>query len=71
MLPGRRIRNVEVRDPGILRNTTAAALGRRCAGHRFRAPRRYGKWLILPTDGPTLLVHSGMTGHPYYAADDA
>jgi formamidopyrimidine-DNA glycosylase len=26
--------------------------------------------LILPTDGPALLVHSGMTGHPYYAADD-
>ncbi|OMC38397.1 DNA-formamidopyrimidine glycosylase family protein [Mycobacterium sp. IS-1264] len=70
-LPGRRIRHVEVRDPGILRNTTAAALGRRCAGHRFRTPRRHGKWLILPTDGPTLLVHSGMTGHPYYAADDA
>lgn len=70
-LPGRRIQNVTVRDPGILRNTTAQALGRRLAGHRFEAPRRHGKWLILPTDGPTLLVHSGMTGHPYYAADDA
>lgn len=22
-------------------------------------------------DGPTLLVHSGMTGHPYFAARDA
>jgi formamidopyrimidine-DNA glycosylase len=32
---------------------------------------RYGKWLILPADGPTLLVHSGMTGHPHYAADGA
>jgi formamidopyrimidine-DNA glycosylase len=70
-LPGRRIRHVEVRDPGVLRNTTAAALGRSLDGHRFKAPRRHGKWLILPTDGPALLVHSGMTGHPHYAADDA
>jgi formamidopyrimidine-DNA glycosylase len=70
-LPGRRIKHVEVRDPGVLRNIAAAALGRRLNGHRFKYPRRHGKWLILPTDGPTLLVHSGMTGHPYYAADGA
>jgi formamidopyrimidine-DNA glycosylase len=70
-LPGRRIRHVQVGDPGILRNTTARTLGRQLTGHRFGAPRRHGKWLILPTDGPTLLVHSGMTGHPYYAADGA
>jgi formamidopyrimidine-DNA glycosylase len=68
-LPGRRIRRVKVHDPGILRNTNAHALERRLTGHRFGAPRRLGKWLILPTDGPTLLVHSGMTGHPYYAAN--
>jgi formamidopyrimidine-DNA glycosylase len=70
-LPRRRIQHVQVRDPGILRNTSAAMLDRRLAGHRFRAPRRHGKWLILPTDGPTLLIHSGMTGHPYYANTDA
>ncbi|OBA77807.1 formamidopyrimidine-DNA glycosylase [Mycobacterium sp. 1164966.3] len=70
-LPGRLIKHVEVRDRGVLRNTTAAALGRRLSGHRFKSPRRHGKWLILPTDGPTLLVHSGMTGHPYYATDGA
>lgn len=58
---------MQVRDPGILRNTSAAALGRRLDGHRFRAPRRHGKWLILPTDGPMLVIHSGMTGHPYFA----
>jgi formamidopyrimidine-DNA glycosylase len=66
-LPRRRIQHVDVRDPGILRNTSAAALARRLAGHRFETPRRHGKWLILPTDGPTMLIHSGMTGHPYYA----
>jgi formamidopyrimidine-DNA glycosylase len=51
----------------VLRNTSAGALERNLAGRRFGAPRRHGKWLILPTDGPVLLVHSGMTGHPYYA----
>jgi formamidopyrimidine-DNA glycosylase len=66
-LPGRRVRQVEVRDAGVLRNTTARMLGRSLTGRRFGDPRRHGKWLILPTDGPTLLVHSGMTGHPYYA----
>src|SRR5947209_1279385 len=70
-LPGRRIRGVLVRDPGIIRNATAAALARRLDGRRFDRPRRRGKWLMLPTDGPTLLVHSGMTGHPHYAADGA
>ncbi|MGB6207512.1 Fpg/Nei family DNA glycosylase [Mycobacterium sp.] len=66
-LPGRQIRQVKVHDPGILRNTNPQTLGQRLAGHRFGTPRRLGKWLILPTDGPTMLVHSGMTGHPYYA----
>ena len=70
-LPRQRIRRVTVKDPGILRNTTAKAFARRLAGHRFATPSRHGKWLILPTDGPTVLIHSGMTGHPYYAADAA
>nr|WP_293340279.1 DNA-formamidopyrimidine glycosylase family protein [Mycobacterium sp.] len=70
-LPRRRIRHVTVKDPGILRNTTAKAFARRLDGHRFATPSRHGKWLMLPTDGPTLLIHSGMTGHPYYAADGA
>ena len=54
----------------MLRNTTERTLARNLTGHRFETPRRHGKWLILPTDGPTLLVHSGMTGHPYVAATD-
>ncbi|KBZ63923.1 formamidopyrimidine-DNA glycosylase [Mycobacterium [tuberculosis] TKK-01-0051] len=70
-LPRRRIEDVDVRDPGILRNASATALARRLTGRRFGAPRRHGKWLILPTDGPTLLIHSGMTGHPYYAKPGA
>ncbi|MCV7030443.1 Fpg/Nei family DNA glycosylase [Mycobacterium sherrisii] len=70
-LPCRKIAHVRVDDPGILRNTSATELGRRLAGHRFKSPRRHGKWLILPTDGPTLVVHSGMTGHPFYAETGA
>lgn len=56
-----------MRDAGIPRNTTTRWLRHDLSGHRFGPPRRHGKWLILPTDGPALLVHSGMTGHPYYA----
>jgi formamidopyrimidine-DNA glycosylase len=67
-LPGRRVRHVDVLDAGVLRNATARTFARGLTGHRFEKPRRHGKWLILPTDGPTLLVHSGMTGHPYVAA---
>jgi formamidopyrimidine-DNA glycosylase len=70
-LPGRRVRRVEVRDAGVLRNTTPRALSRNLVGRRFKEPRRHGKWLILPTDDPVLLVHSGMTGYPYYASDKA
>jgi formamidopyrimidine-DNA glycosylase len=70
-LPGRRVRHVEVHDAGVLRNTTGRAFARNLEKHTFRNPRRHGKWLILPTDGPTLLIHSGMTGHPYYASDGA
>ena len=70
-LPGRRIRDVDVRDAGILRNTTTQKLARDLVGHRFGRPRRHGKWLILPTDGPTLLIHNGMTGHPYFATAGA
>ncbi|MBO0863746.1 MAG: Fpg/Nei family DNA glycosylase [Mycobacterium sp.] len=69
-LPGRRIRHVDVHDAGVVRNTAPKSLSAKLSGHRFDAPRRHGKWLILPTDGPTLLIHSGMTGHPYYAAKD-
>ncbi|MGB2919937.1 MAG: DNA-formamidopyrimidine glycosylase family protein [Mycobacterium sp.] len=68
-LPGRRVRDVDVADAGVLRNTTARSLAKALSGHRFGAPDRHGKWLLLPTDGPTLLVHSGMTGRPHFVHD--
>jgi formamidopyrimidine-DNA glycosylase len=78
-LPGRRVRRAEVRDAGVLRNRTGRALARSLVKHTFRNPRRHGKWLISPASGrcpqpptgPVLLVHSGMTGQPYYASDGA
>jgi formamidopyrimidine-DNA glycosylase len=65
-LPGRRVRSVDVSDSGVLRNASARSLAKGLVGHRFTSPRRHGKWLVLPTDGPVLLIHSGMTGRPYY-----
>jgi formamidopyrimidine-DNA glycosylase len=65
-LPGLRVPHVQVFDAGVLRNATAEAFRDRLLGCRFRAPRRTGKWLILATDGPTLLIHNGMTGRPYF-----
>lgn len=63
-LDGRRVTHVNVDDAGVLRNTTAPSFRRRVTGRTFGRARRIGKWLILPTDGPVLLVHSGMTGRP-------
>lgn len=70
-LPGKRAHGVDIRDAGVLRNCSARQLERAVRGHRFSTPQRHGKWLLLPTDGPTLLVHSGMTGRPYYTRVDA
>jgi formamidopyrimidine-DNA glycosylase len=66
---GRRVAEILVTDPGILRNVTALELDRAFRGHRFDEPRRRGKWLIAPTDGPALLIHFGMTGDLSWAPD--
>ena len=65
-LPGTRVRDVEVLDVGVLRNATVEAFTHSLIGSVFGVPRRRGKWLILPTDLSTLLIHNGMTGHPYF-----
>lgn len=59
---GRRIRRVEVLDPGVLHDLRADELAAALTGHRFRDPDRRGKVLIAYTDGPTLLLHFGMSG---------
>ncbi|WP_432013123.1 hypothetical protein [Streptomyces cucumeris] len=39
-------------DPGVLHGVTPGRLRRELEGRRFTAPRRHGRWLIAPTDGP-------------------
>jgi len=64
-LPGRLITEIEVLDAAILRNCDSVHFVRATIGLRFSEPARRGKWLLLPTDGPSLLVHCGMTGRAY------
>ncbi|MFB9388576.1 Fpg/Nei family DNA glycosylase [Streptomyces coeruleoprunus] len=59
---GRRITRVEVHDAGVLHGVSAERLRRRLEGRRFTEPGRHGKWLLARTDGPTVLMHFGMTG---------
>jgi formamidopyrimidine-DNA glycosylase len=66
---GRRVERAES-DPTVVRNTTPEALDRALAGRTFAEPGRHGKWLIGWTDGPTLLLHFGMTGELVWSADE-
>ncbi|GAB2874128.1 bifunctional DNA-formamidopyrimidine glycosylase/DNA-(apurinic or apyrimidinic site) lyase [Streptomyces deserti] len=60
---GRVIQRVEVRDTGVLHGVSARGLRGALEGRRFTEPVRHGKWLLAHTDdGPTLMLHFGMTG---------
>jgi formamidopyrimidine-DNA glycosylase len=59
---GRTVRAIERVDASMLGSTGPPTFGRALRGRRFGQPRRHGKLLICPTDGPTLLLHFGMTG---------
>lgn len=59
---GRRIERVEVRDPRSVRNATPSRFTESLTGRRFQRVDRQGKWLLATTDGPTVLMHFGMTG---------
>jgi formamidopyrimidine-DNA glycosylase len=68
---GEPITAVRVRDPGVLRGTTARTLNDALRGRRFEEPRRRGKWLIAPVGGPVLILHFGMTGSlSWHSPDD-
>lgn len=58
---GRLVRRVTA-DPRFVRNARPEDLERALRGRRLGPPRRWGKWLLVPTDGPVLLLHFGMTG---------
>ncbi|HEV8421483.1 MAG TPA: DNA-formamidopyrimidine glycosylase family protein [Actinomycetota bacterium] len=66
---GRKIETVSA-DPTIIRNTTPRVLRRALQGRTFEDPDRLGKWLICPTDGPTLLLHFGMTGDLIWSGEE-
>ena len=57
-------------DPTILRNATVRGLGAALRGRQFQEPGRQGKWLLGWTDGPALLLHSGMTGELIWSGDE-
>ncbi|QSB15079.1 Fpg/Nei family DNA glycosylase [Natronosporangium hydrolyticum] len=67
---GHRIQQVEVLDPGVLRDTDPAELASTLAGQQLRRPDRHGKWLLAHTDGPTVLLHFGMTGELRWMRSD-
>jgi formamidopyrimidine-DNA glycosylase len=67
---GKRVHGVRAVDRGMLRTSSPAGLGRALSGRRFASPRRHGKLLIMPTDGPALLLHFGMTGAFVWSGDD-
>src|SRR5207248_11549532 len=59
---GRTVRTVDG-DPTVVRNSDVRTLDRALAGRAFADPTRHGKWLLCWTDGPSLLLHFGMTGY--------
>jgi formamidopyrimidine-DNA glycosylase len=70
---GRRIEQVRVADAGVLHGVSARRFRDRVRGRTFAEPRRHGKWLLAPLDdgdGPTLLLHFGMTGRLVCCAPD-
>ena len=64
---GGTVEEVEVHDPGVVRNLSARELRQALVGSRVERVYRHGKWLLVATDGgsgspQTLLLHFGMTG---------
>ncbi|MDT0444416.1 Fpg/Nei family DNA glycosylase [Streptomyces johnsoniae] len=59
---GRRIARVGIADASVLHDVTAPRLRRALKGRRLAEPERRGKWLVARTEGPTALMHFGMTG---------
>ncbi|MFF8906202.1 Fpg/Nei family DNA glycosylase [Streptomyces olivaceoviridis] len=60
---GRVIHRVVVRDAGVLHGVGPRGLRDALEGRRLTEPERHGKWLLAHTgDGPTVLLHFGMTG---------
>ena len=67
---GRAIRKVSVFEPRIIKNSTAAAFRKTLTGRRLVSAYRRGKYLIVDTDRPRVLIlHFGMGGDLQYYPD--
>lgn len=69
-LAGEKLVDIEVRDAGVIRQLAPDEFVRRLRGREFADPWRIGKWLLAPTDGPTLIFHFGMTGSLVWSGTD-
>jgi formamidopyrimidine-DNA glycosylase len=64
---GRAIRKVSVFEPRIIKNSSAPAFRRALTGRRLVSAYRRGKYLIVGTDRPhVLILHFGMGGDLQY-----
>jgi formamidopyrimidine-DNA glycosylase len=68
---GRAVEGVVTLDAAIVRNVSPEELDAALKGHRLEEPHRHGKWLIGRSEGPSLLLHFGMTGELRWAPDDS
>ncbi len=69
---GARIETVVCSDRSVLRNVTPARFRAAVAGATVGSATRWGKWLTIGTDSPSVVIHLGMTGSlRWHAADDA
>lgn len=61
---------VDLKEGGLLKNTSLSELKDALLGHEFLSTRRYGKWLFSELDhDPWLVLHFGMTGELKYFRD--
>lgn len=58
----KRIRDVEVPDPAVLRNVSEADARENLVGRSFTGDERRGKWLIARSQRRLVVFHFGMTG---------
>jgi formamidopyrimidine-DNA glycosylase len=70
LLIGQRISAVNVRQPS-LRWPVDNSLAERLRGRRILSVGRRGKYLLVTTDGGTLLIHLGMSGSLRYLTEPA
>jgi formamidopyrimidine-DNA glycosylase len=61
-LPGRRIASVTIRWPRHIATPSAARFRRELEGQRVLDVRRRGKYVVLPLERATLLIHLKMSG---------